>query len=185
MKNVSKPLGNFLIAFSVIGFLILLLPLIIVRFPTPHSSIDRQGYFISIPKIQAVSPIVVGVDPWNRAEYERALSKGIAQAEGTYLPGENKLIFLFAHSSGMPWEILGKNVPFLRLDEVQTGDELLLTNGGKEYIYIVSEKKVVEANETKYLQATGENELILQTCWPLGTDWKRLLVFAKPLHESF
>lgn len=180
MKNISKTFGNFLIALSVVGFLILLLPLVIVRLPTPPLSIDSKGYFILIPRIQAVSPIVVGVDPWNRTEYDLALSKGIAQAKGTFLPGEEKLIFLFAHSSGMPWEILAKNVPFLRLDEVRTGDQLILSRSGKEYIYIVSAKKVVEATETKYLQDTSKNILILQTCWPLGTDWKRLLVIATP-----
>ena len=25
----------------------------------------------------------------------------------------------------------------------------------------------------------GKELLILQTCWPLGTDWKRLLIFAE------
>lgn len=180
MKHITRKFGNFFIVLSVIGFLILLLPLVIIRLPTSPPSIDKRGYFISIPRIQAVSPIIVGVDPWDRAEYERALTEGIAQADGTFLPGERKLVFLFAHSSGMPWEILRKNVPFLRLDEVQPGDRVILSRDGDEYIYIVSGKKVVEATETTYLENSDENMLILQTCWPLGTDWRRLLVFANP-----
>ncbi|MBI2443520.1 MAG: sortase [Candidatus Levybacteria bacterium] len=184
MHSVSKHLGTVLIVLSFIGLLIVALPFVLSRLPSQAAQINQIGYYVSIPKIQAVSPIVVGVDPWNQTEYNRALSRGIAQAKDTFLPGQNKLTYLFAHSSGLPWEILSKNVPFLRLGELKTGDQITLTNNGKEYVYTVKEKKVVAAGETKYLKNTGEDVLILQTCWPIGTDWRRLLVIALPVNSK-
>jgi len=59
----------------------------------------------------------------------------------------------------------------------------LITVGfsGKIYKYRVYESKVVESKEVEYLdyRLADKEVLILQTCWPLGTDWKRLLVLAK------
>lgn len=183
MKAPLKTLGNILIAFSALGFLLVSFPFLLSHLPQESKPIGN-AYAIVIPKINASSLIVVGVDPWNRAEYNLALSRGIAQAKNTSLPGERGLIYLFAHSSGFPWEVLDKNIPFLRLGELGAGDKVLLYRDGKEYVFTVSEKKVVAAAETKYLKNTGESVLILQTCWPLGTDWKRLLVFAVPTPQK-
>ena len=43
--------------------------------------------------------------------------------------------------------------------------------------------KIVTAKEFEYLTYSDSNKevLILQTCWPIGTNWKRLLVFAQRL----
>jgi LPXTG-site transpeptidase (sortase) family protein len=53
---------------------------------------------------------------------------------------------------------------------------------GKRFNYVVYETKIVDSDDTEYLDsALGQGErLILQTCWPPGTDWKRTLVFARP-----
>lgn len=183
MLRFSKHLGTILILLSLAGFSFVMLPFLLSRLPTKQTDVAGRGYFISIAKINASSPIVVGVDPWNKSEYETALSRGIAQAKGTVLPGQSGLIYLFAHSSGMPWEILDKNTPFLRIGELQEGDEISLYRNGKRFAFSVTEKKVVSAFDTHYLKK-HENVLILQTCWPIGTDWKRLLVFAAPVQSD-
>ncbi|MDP3941690.1 MAG: sortase [bacterium] len=179
MKLSTKTIGNSLIAFSALGFLLLSLPFILPRLPQQTKPIGN-AYAISIPKINATSPIVVGVDPWNPTEYRNALHLGVAQAKGTALPGQKGMIYLFAHSSGSPWEILRTNLPFLRLGELTKGDMVMLFSHGKEYPYVVASKKIVSPTDVSYLAKNSNNELILQTCWPPGTDWKRLLVFAKP-----
>jgi LPXTG-site transpeptidase (sortase) family protein len=64
---------------------------------------------------------------------------------------------------------------------LKNNDPIFIIYDGQVYAYKVYNQKVVEAKEVEYL-AYGENGkeiLILQTCWPLGTDWKRLLIFAE------
>lgn len=149
-------------------------------FPAKIAEVNKiNGNYITIPKIHAQAPIIYNVDPYNQTEYGEALKRGVAQAKGTALPGENETVFIFAHSSGNPLEITKYNTVFLRLGELKKNDEIIINKDNKIYKYKVMEKKVVWPTETKYLEQK-ENQLIIQTCWPIGTSLKRLLVFAVP-----
>ncbi len=110
-----------------------------------------------------------------------ALKKGVAQAKGTSLPGEKGTSFLFAHSSGNPLEMNQYNTVFFRLSELVKGDDVIIFRDGVRTRYIVREKKVILPSETEYLRKNDKNQLILQTCTPVGTNLKRLLVFADPV----
>ena len=142
--------------------------------------LPAKGMFITIPKIHAQAQVTENVDPFNEKEYNEVLKKNIAHAKGTALPGEEGTIFLFAHSSGTPWEITRFNTIFLRLGELQKGDSIVLVRNGKKFAYTVSNKKEVWPSEVSYLLDTKQTQLILQTCTPIGTSLKRLLVFAEP-----
>ena len=52
---------------------------------------------------------------------------------------------------------------------------------GTRFNYKVTESRIVDADDVSFITEaqSGEEQLILQTCWPPGTTWKRLLVFAK------
>ena len=53
---------------------------------------------------------------------------------------------------------------------------------GRRYDYKVVETKITEASDVSYFtMQTSEQILVLQTCYPPGTTWKRFLVIAKPL----
>jgi sortase A len=146
--------------------------------PTYASSTD---YFLTIPKIRAQAPIVLNVDPYNSTEYHQALTQGIAQAKGTAIPGQPGTVYLFAHSSDAPWRLARYNTIFLRLSELKNGDEIQISQGEHILRYSVFDKKVLWPNQTQYLTDTKTDQLILQTCTPLGTSLQRLLVFAKPI----
>ena len=181
-KPILYWLGNLLIISSIVGFTFTFLPLIRVYFfpnTLPKDTVDPK-YSIFIPKINAKASIVDTVDPWNKKEYLEALKKGIAHAKNTSEPGEKGTMYLFAHSSGMPWELTYINTIFLRLDDLQKGDSIFITKDRKKFKYIVREKKEVWPNEVNYLLSLKKTQLILQTCTPIGTSLKRLLVFADP-----
>lgn len=177
-----KRIGNILILLSLFFFAVMAYPLArIYLFPpqvaaTEHPS-DR--FSITIPRIHAQAPVIENVDPWNEAVYAEALKHGVAHAKGFAFPGENGTVYLFAHSSGPPWEQVYYNTIFLRLGELQRGDEIILDRKKKRYHYRVTAKKEVWPNEIAYLNAKNTQELILQTCTPIGTSLKRLLVFAE------
>lgn len=185
MKKSSlflRHLGTSLIVLSLLGFSLFAYPLLrIYLFPPVLTPPGMKGTYLTIPKIHASSPVVLGVDPFNEAIYKEALHEGVAHAKGSSLPGSSGTSFLFAHSSGNPWELTKYNTIFLRLPELVTGDMILLTVDGKRYKYKVKSKKEVSPSAVSYLVASSKDQLILQTCTPIGTSLNRLLIFATPV----
>jgi LPXTG-site transpeptidase (sortase) family protein len=147
-----------------------------------------NSYFsIVIPKIDAKANIVANVDTANETEYDKALLEGVAHAKGTYFPGQGKNIFLFAHSTNSPFNVARYNAVFYLLDKMSVGDEIIVYFADKRYVYKVTNTKIVGPTDTSYLDGKGlagnapTEILILQTCYPPGTSWNRLLVLAKPV----
>lgn len=141
-------------------------------------------YFsISIPKIGAKTKIVENVDTVDKNTYLEALSRGIAHAAGSNLPGGTGGTFLFAHSTDSPLNFARYNAVFYLLHELEPEkDEIYIFRLNKLYKYKVTEKHVVPADDVSWFTDSkkGEERLILQTCWPPGTTWKRLIIVAKP-----
>lgn len=146
-----------------------------------RSVIEGSSFSLSIPKIDAYSPIHANVDPWNAPEYREKLQTGVAHAKGTSLPGEGGSVYLFAHSSDVPWRITQYNTVFYRLSELEVDDMIFVKRNGEEYTYSVRESIEVWPNEIKYLTDAKRDQIVLQTCTPVGTAFRRLLVFADPI----
>lgn len=110
-------------------------------------------------------------------------SNKIAHSNYSALPGNGKgsTTYLFAHSTQQSIQTVRKNSVFYLLGELGENDKILINYQGTNIEYKVYMKKVISANESEYLTYSDANRevLILQTCWPLGTNWKRLLVFAE------
>lgn len=139
-----------------------------------------EGYGIVIPKLYIQEQVVANVDPTDRAVYLPALKQGIAHAAGSAYPGDEGLGYYFAHSSGLDAPIHGGRAVFYLLGKLEMGDEVRLYRDSKRYTYRVVDSRVVEATEVGFLSAEYEREtIVLQTCWPVGTSSKRLLVTAE------
>lgn len=141
-----------------------------------------SNFSIVIPKIGASEKVTPNVDPDNEKEYLEVLRTSIAHAKGSAFPGLGGNTYLFAHSADNFWDVGRYNAVFYLLKDLQTGDNISLFFQNKRYNYTMYDKKIVDPNDTKYITSNiGQGErLILQTCWPPGTAWKRLLIFAKP-----
>jgi LPXTG-site transpeptidase (sortase) family protein len=182
MNRLLYHLGNALIVLSLCGFAFTFYPVIITYLlpaPSVQKITARHGTFITIPKIKAQSPLIENVDPWNESVYMEALKHGVAQAKGTAHPGEKGTMYIFAHSSGLPWELTRFNTIFLKLGELNKGDAIEIMKEGKLYKYKVTNKKEVDPSEVGYLTQNKKDQLIIQTCTPIGTSLRRLLVFAE------
>ena len=179
-KNVSKYVGDVLLLLSLFVFLYLFWPVIQIYLfpPTIQKNLPDTGTYITIPKIHAQSPVILNVDPANQTIYDEALKHGVAQAKGTSLPGKPGTVYLFAHSSGPIWDETHFNTIFMRLGELKRGDVIIIRTNGKNYVYKMRESKIVKSSEVGYLTNTHKTQLIVQTCWPIGTSFYRLLVFA-------
>lgn len=137
------------------------------------------SFSLSIPKIYAFADIVDNVDVSNESTYREALKKGVAHADGTGYPGENKRMFLFAHSTDSLLNFSKYNAIFYDLRKLAKGDPIYIYYKDAKYIYEVTEKKIVSATDVSFLTPEEGPTLILQTCDPPGTTLKRLLIFAR------
>jgi LPXTG-site transpeptidase (sortase) family protein len=141
----------------------------------------NTDFSIIIPKIGAVAPIVANVDPSDPKIYLPALKKGVAQAQGSALPGEEGNVYLFAHSTDAFYNVGTYNAVFFLIGKLQSGDEVDIYYQDKLFKYTVYDKRVVSADSIQYFGVIlpGEKTLTLQTCYPPGTTFERLVVLAK------
>ena len=143
----------------------------------------NKDFSIVIPKIGAVAPVVANVDPVNPDNYLLALRKGVAHAANTPMPGEFGNTYIFAHSTDAFYNVGAYNAVFYLLGKLTEGDKIHIYYEGEEYVYIVSDKRVVAPEDVKYLGKQGDwNTLTLQTCYPPGTTLKRLVVIANQIN---
>jgi LPXTG-site transpeptidase (sortase) family protein len=156
-------------------------------------SLEKEGFLspadwdftLLIPSIKLNAKVIPSVSPENANEYEKALKSGVAHAQGTSLPNQPGTVYLFGHSTDYPWNIAHYNALFYSLRYLDEGDEVILIYQNSNYLYQVTEKKVVDAQDLEYLYSQDERQrLVLQTCWPPGTSWKRLIIIAEPLKKA-
>jgi len=156
-----------------------------LKAPPPITVVPKSTDFgIVIEKIDVNAPVVENVESTNYQQYIAALSKGVAHAAGTAVPGSttsaNNNVFLFAHSAANPIDAKRWNSVFYLLRKLEVGDRVTTFYHGHRYDYIVYNKQVVQATDTRYLTtASKEPILTLQTCDPPGSSLRRLIITAK------
>lgn len=138
---------------------------------------QNQEFKITIPKINIVSDVIPNVDSTNEAVYKEQLMKGIAHANGSYLPGQNGPVFMFSHSTDTLFNVEQFNAKFFALKDLETGDDISISYHGTVFKYIVKDKKMINPDELETIR-NSKSDLILSTCFPPGTDWMRLIIFA-------
>lgn len=145
--------------------------------------IPDPQFSLLIPKIHAKAKIIANVDPTDYASYMEALKIGVAHAKGSGFPGTPSAnIYLFAHSTDDPINVVRFNAVFYLLSEVEAGDAIEVYFMGVKHLYTVIETKIVEPTDVTYLtpkNGDGNERLVLQTCYPPGTTLKRLLVIGE------
>ena len=140
------------------------------------------NFSIIVEKIGADAPIIANVDASNKQVYTDALKRGVAHALGSSFPGQPGVTYLFAHSTDTIFNVPRFNAIFYLLNEMVAGDKIVVFFNGRRFDYLVSETKITEPEDVSYFtMKTAEQILVMQTCYPPGTTWKRLLVIAKPL----
>lgn len=139
---------------------------------------------IVIEKINLNSPVQPNVDVATKEGYWRILENSIAHAKGTKYPGQNGNTYIFAHSTVNPLDINKYNAVFTLLHKLEQGDRIITFYHGTRYDYFVESKEIVDPLNTKPLTNDyDEPVLTLQTCYPPGTDLKRLIITAKMKYQ--
>lgn len=143
----------------------------------PQVAMIEKDDSVVIDKIGVDAPIV-----WQGtgANVQELLEKGVVHIAGTAMPGSLGNVFLTGHSSDYWWTSGGNKTVFALLDKVDTGDDIKLYYRNQEFDYRIYRKVVVSADEVGDFVTTDKDQsLTLMTCYPIGTNWKRLMVQAE------
>jgi sortase A len=132
-----------------------------------------------IKKINVSVPII-SISSRQDKILQEGLKKGAVIFPQTALPGEKGNCVIVGHSSNFSWRKGDYDTIFVLLDKLKIGDEVEIFWEEKKIKYAIFENpQIVKANQTEILASAEEPILTLMTCWPIGTDYKRLIVRGK------
>lgn len=142
----------------------------------------RISMTIKIKKINIEAPIVISKSSDEKL-IQKDLEKGVILYPEMAMPGERGNAYIAGHSSNYVWSKGSYNYVFAHLNDVVRGDEIEiiqeLQNGKKVSLkYIIDLKEEVLADDERIFADTHAQELTLTTCWPIGTNARRLMVKA-------
>ena len=133
-----------------------------------------------IPKISVNAPVTWRVAN-DEKEIQNNLQNGLIQIAGTAMPGESGNVFITGHSSNYWWKEGDYNTVFALLPQLVEGDEIIVTYKGEFHHYKVTGSEEMKSSEvSKHLESDKE-KLTIMTCTPVGTNLRRLLVYADPI----
>lgn len=133
----------------------------------PATAANQTGAvtFLIIPKIDLQAAILDGT-----AQDSLLLAPGHLQR--TPWPGDPGNAVIAAH----------RDTFFHRINELDTGDAILVRRAGSEYRYVVTEKAIVNPDNLAVTYPSSDTRMTLITCYPtsyIGPAPKRLVVVAK------
>lgn len=207
---ILRSIGNFLVLFAIFGISMTIGPALFFEIRYQIDSLTGVKYVVSqdipsqlgkissnqkiltppdtyfsivIPRIGAAAKVIINVDPNNQDAYLQALQKGIAHAKGSVFPGMNGISYYFSHSTDNFWDVGRYNAIFYLLKDMKVGDDVYIYFKNYRYNYKVTQTEILDPSDVSLLvnaQKVEDQEVVLQTCWPPGTTFKRFIVIAKP-----
>jgi len=145
---------------------------------------EHMNTILRIPTLGIKAPII-----WSHAVREKEilneLERGIVHVAGTPAPSMRGNSYITGHSSYYSWSKSSFKDILKDINKLKIGDEIIfdtqLANGKNvKIVYVVSQMGVVVSPSDRRLFMDSEGyELTLATCWPIGTNLKRMMVKAK------
>jgi LPXTG-site transpeptidase (sortase) family protein len=140
--------------------------------PFPQSAAS-----LIIPKLGIAAPIIFSQSAENK-DILRDLHSGAAHYPGSALFGERGVGIVLGHSSAFPWYQGNYGSVFSLLHRLTVGDEFFVFYENKIYTYRVSKTDIVMPKNFQVENPDGGSHLVLLSCWPVGTNWRRIVVFS-------
>lgn len=132
--------------------------------PIPDLS-GEQIVRIRIPAIEVDAPIIQG-DDWE------SLKKGVGLNSYSAKAGKPGNIILSGHN-----DIFGQ--VFRKLDQLKTGDEIIILTEKMTYTYNVQGTQIVQPTQVEVLAQTSNATITLISCYPYLVDNQRIVVTGK------
>ncbi len=103
---------------------------------------------------------------------EDELKRGPGHYPGTALPGQKGNVAIAGHRTTY-------GSPFHDVNELTNGDEIDVTTVYGSFVYVVSDKKVVDPGDTSVLENHNQALLTLTACHPIWSADQRIIIIAK------
>jgi sortase A len=134
--------------------------------PPPPPDPEEGGAIahMVIPRIGVDKIVVEGVSVED-------LKRGPGHYPDSPLPGQPGNAAIAGHRTTY-------GAPFNRIDELEPGDEILVTTLQGAFRYTVSEQLIVTPDQTEVLNDFGDNRLTLTACHPKYSARQRIVVVA-------
>lgn len=134
---------------------------------------------IKIPKINVDAPVFYN-SGITEDEIVGNLNTGVVFYNNSSLPSEEGLGIYFGHSSNYWWRPGQYDTIFSLIPELELGDKIFINFQNQRYAHSVTNKQIISVRDwTELNNPQIKNGLALVTCWPLGTTWRRYVVWAE------
>lgn len=125
------------------------------------------GLVLTVPRIRLTRYVPEGASVAQLRRY------GVGRITWTARPDRPGTVGIAGHRTTY-------GAPFLRLESLAPGDRILITYGGWQFDYTVTERRTVRPGEVDVLRATpGAYAVALITCSPLYSATHRLVVLGR------
>jgi sortase A len=128
----------------------------------------RTGQAIGRITIGRIGLKMVVVDGTDHA----SLEKGPGLDQRTYMPGQNRLVYIAGHRTTYL-------APFSHINDIRTGDFIRLQMPYATFVYRAYRHRVVPATDLSVLRSPNHELLELQACHPRFFATHRYLVYAR------
>ena len=122
---------------------------------------------IHIPRMGVNLVLVNGTD-------HETLKKGPGRDGRTFMPGENRLIYIAGHRTTY-------GAPFSHIDRLKSGDRVTIEVPYGTFIYAVTRHRIVKATDLSVLHSPKHEVVELQACHPRFFASHRYIAYAKLL----
>jgi len=120
---------------------------------------------LRIPRMHLNMVLVNGTD-------HNTLKKGPGRDERTYMPGENRLVYVAGHRTTY-------SAPFSDIDSLHKGDRVVVDVPYGRFIYAVTHHRIVKATDLSVLKSPRHELLELQACHPRFFASHRYIAYAR------
>lgn len=128
-----------------------------------------------IPKISVVSPIISGdYHALEKGVWHRFPDRGNPKDGGNFILAAHRYVFAW-----IPHRVNERSILY-SIDKLNVGDAIYVDWQGQRYQYTISEKRLVQPNETSIEDPSTTPKLTLYSCTLSGERDGREVVIARP-----
>jgi sortase A len=109
----------------------------------------------------------------NGTDHE-TLKKGPGRDERTFMPGENRLVYIAGHRTTYL-------APFSHIDRLRTGDRVTIEVPYGTFIYAITGHRIVKSTDLSVLRSPRHEVVELQACHPRFFASHRYIAYARLL----
>ena len=139
-------------------------------------ALDAARFRRSARAGQAIGRIVIGRIGLNmvlvQGTDEESLKKGPGHDARTYMPGENRLVYIAGHRTTYL-------APFSDINDIRRGDYIRLEMPYATFVYRAVTHRIVPAGDLAVLRSPRHEQLELQACHPRFFATHRYIVYAR------